>query len=60
MGVTNCREQQQSKNVDDLATEGNQKLDKLLEEKGIKSITLEIAETLPREYSLGQGFCLDY
>ncbi|CAX45134.1 ATPase, putative [Candida dubliniensis CD36] len=44
-----------AKNVDDLATEGNQKLDKLLEEKGIKSITLEIAETLPREYSLGQG-----
>ena len=48
-----------AKNTDDLVTDENQKLDKLLEEKGIKNITLEIAESLPREYSRSQGFCLD-
>ncbi len=44
-----------AKNTDDLVTDENQKLDKLLEEKGIKNITLEIAESLPREYSRSQG-----
>lgn len=44
-----------AKNSDYSVTDENQKLDKLLEEKGIKNITLEIAESLPREYSRSQG-----
>lgn len=43
-----------AKNSDYSVTDENQKLDKLLEEKGIKNITLEITESLPREYSRSQ------